>query len=49
MEHARHPCVAAAKVRGWANGNETTPSFDINGTIIVDFYQARLWAALGMK
>jgi len=34
---------------GWANGNETTPTFDINGTIIVDFDQARLRAALGMK
>ena len=41
--------AAAAKVRGWANGNETTPTFDINGTIIVDFDQARLRAALGMK
>jgi len=40
---------AAAKVRGWANGNETTPTFDINGTIIVDFDQARVRAALGMK
>ena len=41
--------AAAAKVRGWANGNETTPTFDINGTIIVDFDQTRLKAALGMK
>ena len=41
--------AAAAKVRGWANGNETTPTFDIQGTIIVDFDQARLRAALGMK
>jgi glutaredoxin len=41
--------AAAARVRGWANGNETTPTFDINGTIIVDFDQARLRAALGMK
>jgi glutaredoxin len=40
--------AAAAKVRGWANGNETTPTFDIQGTIIVDFDQARLRAALGM-
>ncbi len=38
-----------ANVRGWANGNETTPTFDINGTIIVDFDQARLRAALGVK
>ena len=49
MEHARHTCVAAAKVRGRSNGNETTPTFDINGTIIVDFDQARLRAALGKK
>ncbi len=41
--------AAAARVRGWANGNETTPTFDINGTIIVDFDQARLREALGMK
>ena len=41
--------AAAAKVRGWANGNETTPTFDINGTIIVDFDQARLRGALGIK
>ena len=41
--------AAAARVRGWANGNETTPTFDINGTIIVDFDQARLRAALGVK
>jgi glutaredoxin len=41
--------AAAARVRGWANGNETTPTFDLNGTIIVDFDQVRLRAALGMK
>jgi len=29
--------------------NETTPAFDISGTIIVDFDQARLGAALGVK
>ena len=34
---------------GRANGNETTPTFDVNGTIIVDFDQARLREALGMK
>jgi len=28
---------AAAQVRSWANGNQTTPTFDINGTIVVDF------------
>ncbi len=40
---------AAAKVRGWANGNETTPTFDINGTIIVDFKQAEVAKVLGLK
>ena len=39
---------AAAKVRGSANGNETTPTFDVKGTIIVSFDQARLSKALGL-
>jgi glutaredoxin len=39
---------AAAKVRGWANGNETTPTFDVRGTIIVYFDPARLSQALGL-
>jgi len=39
---------AAAKVRGWANGNETTPTFDVRGTIIVNFDQAKLSKALGL-
>jgi hypothetical protein len=29
--------------------NESTPTFDINGTIIVYFDQARLREALGVK
>jgi glutaredoxin len=33
---------AAARVRGWAYGNETTPTFDINGTIVVDWDERRL-------
>jgi glutaredoxin len=33
---------AAAQVRQWANGNETTPTFDINGQIVVDFDETRL-------
>jgi glutaredoxin len=33
---------AARRVRGWANGNETTPTFDIHGTIVVRFDRARL-------
>jgi glutaredoxin len=33
---------AAAQVRAWANGNQTTPTFDIDGQIIVDFDAAKL-------
>lgn len=40
--------AAAERVRGWANGNETTPTFDIKGTIIVNFDQAKLNKALGL-
>ncbi len=29
--------AAAAQVRQWANGNLTTPTFDIDGTIVVDY------------
>ncbi len=39
---------AAKRVRGWANGNETTPTFDIKGTIIVEFDRARVEQALGL-
>jgi glutaredoxin len=34
--------VAARRVREWARGNETTPTFDIRETIVVDFDKARL-------
>lgn len=40
---------AARRVRGWANGNETTPTFDIKGRIIVDFRKDQLDEALGIK
>jgi glutaredoxin len=40
---------AAARVRGWANGNETTPIFDIGGQIIIEFDSDRLDKALGLK
>jgi glutaredoxin len=40
--------AAAARVRGWANGNETTPTFDVKGTIIVDFDRAKVDKALGL-
>ena len=41
--------AAAAQVRGWANGNETTPTFNIRGRIIVDFDKAKLAEALGVR
>jgi glutaredoxin len=41
--------AAAQRVRGWANGNETTPTFNINGTIIVNFDKAKLNKALGIS
>ncbi len=40
---------AAARVREWADGNETTPTFNIRGQIIVDLNWAKLEAALGVK
>lgn len=40
--------VAAARVRGYANGNETTPCFDIKGTIILNFDIPKLEKALGL-
>lgn len=33
---------AAAWVRDHANGNETTPTFDINGTVLVDYDERKL-------
>jgi glutaredoxin len=38
--------AAAQLIRGWANGYETTPTFNIKGTIIVDFDPAKLDRAL---
>jgi glutaredoxin len=40
--------AAAQQVRAWANGNETTPTFNIKGTIIVEFDKAKLDKALGI-
>ena len=40
--------AAAERVRGWADGNETTPTFNVKGTIVVDWDQARLAQALGL-
>lgn len=38
--------VAAAQVREWANGFETTPTFDIGGVIVVNFNEEKLREAL---
>jgi len=40
---------AARWVKGWANGNETTPTFDYNGTIIVNWDLRRLRQVLGVQ
>lgn len=40
--------AAAARVRGYANGNETTPCFDIKGAIILNFDLPKVEKALGL-
>lgn len=40
---------AAQQVQAWAGGNRTTPTFDIDGTIIVDFDEARLRQVLNIR
>lgn len=40
---------AAQRVMSWANGNRTTPTFDIDGTVIVDWREDELVAALVSK
>lgn len=40
---------AAAQVKEWAGGNETTPTFDIDGVILVDYDEARLAEVLKDK
>jgi glutaredoxin len=40
--------VAAARVRGWAGGNETTPTIKVRGQIIIGFDEQKLNAALGI-
>lgn len=37
---------AAAQLEEWADGHRTTPTFDIDGTIIIDFDEDRLSEAL---
>jgi glutaredoxin len=39
---------AAARVRGWADGNETTPTFDIGGQIVVDWDKQQVAELLGI-
>jgi len=41
--------TAAAQVRGWARGHETTPTFNIDGTIIVHFNESRLKEVLNIS
>lgn len=41
--------AAAARVRAWADGNETTPTFKVRGQVIVDFDRRKLDDALGLK
>jgi len=38
--------AAAAQVRQWANGYETTPTFDIDGTILVDYDETKLFEVI---
>ncbi len=40
---------AAQRVRSWANGYETTPTFDVRGKVLVEFNRARLAELLGIK
>jgi glutaredoxin len=40
---------AAQRVRGWANGNQTTPTVEIDGTVIVGYDEARLNEVLGRR
>ena len=40
---------AAKQVEAWANGNRTTPTFDIDGTIVVDFDLPRLREVLKVE
>ncbi len=40
---------AAEQVEKWANGNRTTPTFDIDGVIVVDFDERRLKEVLKVE
>ena len=39
---------AARQVRAWTGGSLTTPTFEINGTIVVDFNEVKLREVLGI-
>jgi glutaredoxin len=41
--------AAAQRVKGWANGYETTPTFNIRGKILIDFDKAKVAEALGIE
>jgi glutaredoxin len=43
-----HDREAARQVRSWANGNETTPAFQIGERIIIEFRRAELDELLGI-
>jgi glutaredoxin len=40
---------AAERVRGWADGNETTPTFEVWDQVVVNFLRARLNTLLGIN
>lgn len=40
---------AAAQVRSWTGGFETTPTFDVNGTVVINFDLAKLNPLLGIQ
>lgn len=40
--------AAAQKVRGWTGGYETTPTFDVGGTVVIGFKRAQLAALLNV-
>ena len=41
--------AAAERVKGWANGYQTTPTINIKGKIIVNFNKQEVQEALGLK
>ncbi|OGN72191.1 MAG: hypothetical protein A2X25_00565 [Chloroflexi bacterium GWB2_49_20] len=44
-----HDRMAAARVREWNNGNETTPTFNIRGQVFAEFDIIKVEKALGIK